>query len=150
MVVERQVCLSRRAPRGGVPLVHLLSLEEKALPGAAFKEAPGSPATSKIAGRKRKTSKKHSPERPRPRYAGRGHWLKVRTWLEPYTMLWRYWRAYSYLCPLSLRPRACLRECFQAEGPTSMPANKLPVGAAAEVDRHSVVFLAFLRRHFLR
>src|SRR5215207_199513 len=54
---------------------------------------------------------------------------KVRSWLEPYVMLVRYWRAFSDLCPRPRSYESCLRGCSPERAFTSMSAdNKLPVG----------------------
>src|SRR5215207_6240925 len=53
---------------------------------------------------------------------------KVRSWLEPYVMLVRYWRAFSDLCPRPRSYESCLRGCSPERAFTSMSAdNKLPV-----------------------
>jgi hypothetical protein len=63
-------------------------------PGATFKEGTETPATSmKVAGReKRKVQKGRPQERP---LCWPVALLRVRSWLEPWVMLWRHWRAYS-------------------------------------------------------
>jgi hypothetical protein len=94
------------------------SLEEKALPGGpTLKETTDYyfPATSETAERgKRKTQKEHLPARPRALC-----WpvalLRVRSWLEPYVMVWRYWRAYSDLPPPP-GLRALLERVFSGRG----------------------------------
>src|SRR5215207_2215941 len=53
---------------------------------------------------------------------------KVRSWLEPYVMLVRYWRAFSDLCPRPRSYESCLRGCSPERAFTSMSAdNKLPL-----------------------
>src|SRR5215207_8212873 len=62
---------------------------------------------------------------------------KVRSWLEPYVMLVRYWRAFSDLCPRPRSYESCLRGCSPERAFTSMSAdNKLPLQRFAMVLTH--------------
>ena len=65
-----------------------LLLEEEAPPGVVLEEEDASTSASMVQRGGKRAESRHLlcwPEALR----------KVRTWLEPYVMLWRYWRAYS-------------------------------------------------------
>ncbi len=62
--------------------------EQDAPPGVVLEEGVASTSASMVERGKKRTESRHPlcwPEALR----------KVRTWLEPYVMLWRYWKAYS-------------------------------------------------------
>src|SRR5215207_548507 len=79
---------------------------------------------------------------------------KVRSWLEPYVMLVRYWRAFSDLCPRPRSYESCLRGCSPERAFTSMSAdNKLPVeqcaGRIACPRPNATLLLTLVLTHYL-